>query len=437
MTPILSLSTCTKLRSRVVFEQMANQKTVIIYGQYLGFHRPTRLVEETDQRMRLRFNAWDILAQADLLISMTVGLPYGSDAKSIPPEFYGEPGTPLWFQRQVMNNSARVIDRNQMGLNTSIEHAQTIRQDLDIAANRMDQEFWQALEAIKQGRLAMKEGIELITKQFFYYQVRVHCHMPLMIQSIEQPHLEGHRLACLDGCRGMLRIYNVLRSNKKADIVSLIDYQAFLCASLLLLALLGYGSTPRTHSQMDHDPDRDLVALTLQTLHATAQTSNYYVASPALEGLQTLFNMHGNCPAMHDGRKEIFAKIMIPFTGTINISPGEFMHRKHSQSPELAPGAPSLPCFRLSPEHSSAYTQCPYPSAEPAGMQPMDNPATQYRVIPYHEAHMQPQQPQQPPEAMEAEFTSINFDWNNLMEMNTDDWSWINDLQNESVGHYM
>lgn len=386
--------------------------TAIVYAEFHGLHRFLPQPGESKEDCQIRRNAWDNLCQTDLFISMTLGLPYAASGRNIPPSYFGEPGTLLWFQKQVMDAAAQLIDRNQSGLMNDEIPTRAITDLLDVAASKMHPEFWNGPQLLRQATSNRRQAIESTTKQMFYWLIRLFNHLPFSIQSIEQPQLEGHRFACQAGCRGMLTIYNVMRSDKILDAANLIDYQAFISSSILLLGLLGYGNSPTSYTQIDHDADRDLVSMTLQVLHETSNTGNNTVAAEAVEGLESLFMLTD--PAAHHAAremdlKELKTRIKIPYIGTIYIAPGEQLQRTHPATPE---SFPALPCFTFShPEMTGSPFQ-PYqvPDLIPPNCVP--NPLSQ---IPSGG----------PQDMMNTEFTSIDFEFDTLMAMNPWDWSWI------------
>ena len=184
----------------------------------------------------------------------------------------------------------QVIDRNQMGLSGSGGAAKKIQLEIEASARNMPQEFWECNVAVAHRKITKPEYFEYITSQFWFYQLQVSLHMPLMIQSVEDPELEPHRLACLESSRHILTIYRTMRSDENSafNMVKIIDYQAFLCAALLVLGILGYGKSPLTDQVLQNDQDMDLVDCIVDILRQTAGTSNNIVALQALQGLETL-----------------------------------------------------------------------------------------------------------------------------------------------------
>ena len=401
----------------------------VIYGQYLGLHRPYSSSPESEAERNRRYLAWSSLCQADLYLSLLLGLPYTADGRTIPAKFYGEPGTPSWFQRTLMDVAARLNDRNQMGLSSDIDITVKLQKDLDVAVRQMPAWFWDAPDFLARGLITKSEAIDCMTHQFFYHQIRVFLHMPLMLLSIENPHFSVHRLTCLDGCRGILRGYSVFRADCTIDVSSIIDYQAFISSALLLLGILGYGVSPTTFQEIDRASDRELIARTLETLKLVSSTSNNNIASQAMEGLQTLYLIaeRGECPNHKGPRKDLRARIMIPYFGELNISPGDFLHKDRGAQDESQ--IPTQATFTLCHE---------VPGEIASGSQAQSQPRTEtnssvsngMQDLRIHEAQPSNEQIQQ-------EIASIDLDWNSLMNMKNDDWSWLAEFDNNEVAKFL
>ena len=399
----------------------------IIYGQLLGLHRPYSSNPESETERNHRYLAWSSLCQAHLYLSLSLGLPYTADGKTIPDAFYGEPGTPHWFQKILMSVSAKLNDRNQTGKGSSVEITQGLQDELDAAAKQMPPKFWAASEALKNGTMSFREAIDCYTHQFFYHQLRVFLHLPFMLLSIEKPHLTSHRLACLDGCRGILTGYHLFRSNCSIDVTSLIDYQAFICSALLLLGVLGYGASPATFHEIDQQSDRDLVSSTLATLHHVSTTMNNNIATQALEGLETLYSLiqPGGCPSGHEHgeHKDPFAKITIPYLGQVIISPGQFLYDTVGGC--VNPKPTTMPTFKLS--HDQACRQFTQYANQSGANGCVSNEMEDLQI--------NEEQIDQIP--MATEIAAIDFEWNHLMNMNSEDWAWLADVDNNDVARFL
>lgn len=396
----------------------------ISYAQLLGLHRPYDLLKkEPDVNRDQRHWSWISLCESNTYLGLVTGLPCTADCRTIPISIYGESWTTPFFRHKLLLLSNQVIDRNQMGLNLSTDLTNRIQEEIEAAANFMHKDFWHSPTIFANGTHSKEEYFQWITSHLWFHQLRVSLHMPLMIQSLEVPELRNHRLACLEACRDLLKTYNIMRSDSHSafNMVKVIDYQAFVCAALLLLGVLGYANSPLLDQTMDRIKDRQLVDVTTNIIRQTAATSNNSVASQALQGLETLISLSSangcsNMPA-HDQCATPFATVVVPYCGTIILSPGIFLKNRKSSQQGLQPST-TIPThvFRLS---RGAFQLLPGEiqtqhnvEASGDGYGSFDNATGGFADE----------------TGVGSEFPSINFDWASAISMNAEeDWAWLND----------
>jgi hypothetical protein len=391
----------------------------IAYSQLLGFHRPERLsARETDGERHHRNQSWLSLCSGDVYSSLLLGLPYAADGRTIPLAQSQKSATTLLHHNLTML-SAQVIDRNQRGLSLSVSRTEEIQTEIELATKDLDEAFWNAPATLASGRITHEEYLDQIAAQCWLYQLLVFLHMPLMIHSIEDTGLEKHRDACLDASRNLLKIYHTMRSDTYSafSMVKLIDYQAFVCSALLVLGWLGYGSS--IYQGSDQDKDRDLIRLAIATLRQASSVVNNQIASQAVQGLEALMLLGGgNCPQEAtavdaDRCANIYAKIVVPYVGTIKISPGGFYTNPRpavSTSPDTNPHLAYTLSHDVFPENSGPGSQ-PFALASNAGLDGEQ------------ESGLESWDNQQP------ELASIDFDWASALAPNFGpDWAWLNNM---------
>lgn len=394
-------------------------RRAISYGQLLGLHRPYRLSEaESATECHHRRQSWMSMVQGDVYLSLLLGLPYASDGRTIPAGTQGEPGTTSAFRYKLIGLSTKVIDRNQMGFSLSVPITQDIQKEVDAAVQQLDPAWWRAPAALESGTIGKEEFFERLTAQFWCAQMKVFLHMPLMIQSVEDPKLEGNRLACLEACRDLLKVHHIMRDGCSAfNMVKIVDYQAFICSTLLLLGVMGYGVTSSPDQALKSDEDRKLVNKTKELLRQASTISNNSVASQAVEGLESLTSLcrPRNCPEaglMEASTGTCSTRIVIPYAGVVTVSPGTFYTNSRPTSPR------SAPIFSLS-------RPCGFDSYDPS------QPDAVYELS--NNATLEPTQDSMA--GMVQEYQSLDFDWSSIVDMNTeDDWSWLMDVNNGAAG---
>jgi hypothetical protein len=386
----------------------------ITYSQLLGLHRPERLSpSETEAERSRRAQAWLSVCSRDVYMSLLLGLPYAADGRTIPLVESQHNATSLLHHKLIML-SVKVIDRNQMGLGLSVPHTDAIQKEIEAATKDLDDMFWNAPAALACGKITQAEYLENISAQCWLHQLLALLHMPLMIHSVGDTRLEKHRISCLEACRNLLRIHHIMRSDTSAafSMVKLIDYQAFICSTLLLLGLLGYGDA--THQLTNREKDRDLIGITVATLRQASGTVNNPIASQAVQGLETLLSLESGDCTSNSGSALVdpHARIVVPHIGTITITPGKHITETRSQC--------SQPALRPPPEFSLSHNMSDGSSGQvnqpPIMASSNDFQSGQIRELGFlSNPHMEP--------------PSIDIDWTSATMPNFEnDWAWLNDL---------
>lgn len=386
----------------------------ITHAQLLGLHCPHQISpNETVSRMSSRQVEWFTLCQHDLYISLVLGLPYANDGKLISSSVYGAPGTLTFFRYRVTRLSAQVVDRNQMGYGTRVSKTLDIERDVDAAANELPIELWDPPTAVRQGTIDQSEYIELLASQFWFFQLKVLLHQPLMIQSIEDRRLSHNRNACLTACRETLKIYHLMHSETSSafGMIKLVDYQAFVCSAILLLGLLGYGSINQApiSQSVDQEGDWDRVQSILDTLRKASTDANNSIASQAVQGLESLATIvysgtNGVCATSNGQTSGCSMKITIPGSGVITIGPGKLIQNSISRTSEAARSILHL-------SHSVPQDSRHQPEA--AGLDLHQITDTGPSII--HDTDFSIQ--------------TMDFDWTNMVDMDLgDDWAWLADV---------
>jgi hypothetical protein len=290
----------------------------------------------------------------------------------------------------------------------------------------MDQDFWDVQGVLFRGNITREEYIERISAQFWRHLIRLYLHMPLLIQSLEEPHLSPHREICLEACRDTLRTYHVMRSNSGSafNMVKVIDYEAFICSALPLLGLMGYAK-PQSHVQpVNPDGDRDLVLLTLDIPRQASTSSDNTIASEAVQGLETLtlIAIGESCPGTGQNCQDPYAGIVVPYSGAITISPGTFFTNQHILPEESTTAR--TPVFSLSHGtfqsisnlNQSLPTEAPQSNF--GGFDPSASGNVDNILVP--------------------EYPSIDFDSGSMVNMNTEeDWAWLMDVNSSGLNGFI
>ncbi|KAL2068458.1 hypothetical protein VTL71DRAFT_16556 [Oculimacula yallundae] len=391
------------------------QHRAIAHAQLLGFHRPHHKGRETESQMISRNDTWFTICEQDLYTSLLLGLPYAAKWQTIESRIRGEEGTLEFFRYQMIRLSARILDRNQMGLETSICQAQNIESDMASAAANMSPEFWNAAIAFQTGAIDAEAYTGYLAGQFWFFQAKVLLHQPLMTQSIEDHQLLYYRDACLAACRETLRLYHLMRSDSISafDMTKLIDFQAFVCSAILLLGILGYGSSksPPSPLMVENENDLEFVELTLRILRQASATSNNTMASQAVQGLNALTMLvrystgrdkSGLCTVPKEDSIP-YINITVPGSGVITIIPGKLIASNSCTTQEPATVL-MPPTFHLNDSASYISTAQIFP-AENLEQDPTS--AT----------------------ALDIDISMMDMDWFNTFGKGQDnDWAWLAEI---------
>jgi hypothetical protein len=144
--------------------------------------------------------------------------------------------------------AGRVNDRNASSA-TDLEEllavTMEIQATLDEVAVAMPAGWWD-VECHRQCAATNPfTTFESLTTQLWYWQVQAFLHLPFMLQPLPPSYPENDpydqsRYLCLQGCRGMLRVFTALRMEPSVSvyICNCEDFQGVITASMLMVGLL-------------------------------------------------------------------------------------------------------------------------------------------------------------------------------------------------------
>ena len=296
----------------------------IALGQLIGLQPDrTLMTEKPDASKERRENAWWELYMVDRYISLLLGLPYAlSDGPAIKEasERCTEPTNR--YQRKIAMIVGDIIDRNQVPSSSSLPLTLEIDQKLENAAQIMADDWWDIESNQSNHDITVQEAFCRQGTQLWHYQIKAFLHLPFMLRSAIDRRYEYNRHACLDAARQMIHRYRVIRLNDDGTYFAckVMDFQVFNAVVMLLLGLLGYGGAS---SSQDEERDLQLVATTLSILRSAsiaepddAMLSQSVTAIEKLTAFRTENALGNGQTAGKDHR------IVIPYFGTITISPG-------------------------------------------------------------------------------------------------------------------
>ena len=369
----------------------------IALAQLIGVHPDRKVMTgKSGASMERLENAWWLLYIIDRYVSLLLGLPYAlSDGPAVKEASENCTDPTSQYQRKIAMIVGNVIDRNQASSGPSLPLTLEIDQKLEDVTRIMTDDWWNIDSALSAQSLTVEESFCRKATQLWHFQIKAFLHLPFMLQSATDCRYEYNRRACLDAARQMIHRYHLFRLNDKGAYFTckIMDFQAFNGVVLLLLGLLGYGgsSAPRD----PEDKDSQLVDTTLDILRgASIAEPDDIMLSQCVEAIKTLAAFRRENPAMGGQKVGKDCKIVIPYFGTINISPGSRFSAARRMN--------------INADDASK------PISSVAGeLQPTPSSSVSYFLPPDFEQNAP------------FEFPHIDIDWSSLVNMDLDqNWDW-------------
>jgi len=306
--------------------------------------------------------------ELDRLMSMVLGFPYYKDdnftdqlALAVLKDEAGlqennsGPGPPNLdikmraLRRIVAIIAGQVNDRNvhaSSGVDDASLHAETMRLQASLAdaASAMPSGWWDIethLQAIPTDPFPVQEHL---MAQMWYWETQAFLHLLFMLKPC--PHeqtaagidiYQENRILCFQGCRGVLRIFNLMRSNPSLAVYvcNCDDFQGVLTGCILLVGLLlRKAMCPGEHARSAAWPGRGEVGESLTLLEETKEIFRYRSQRPggfiSKQGLRVLIelgfffeNPTGDPDAGSDrGERPKRRIVIMPYFGTITLEFG-------------------------------------------------------------------------------------------------------------------
>lgn len=341
------------------------------------------------------------ILELDRLMSMVLGFPYFEDdnftdqlALAVLKDEAGlqeddeGPGPPnvdikmRALRRIVAIIAGRVNDRNVLassGVDDPTLHAETMRLQASLAdaAAAMPSGWWDIdthLQAVPMDPLYVQEHL---MAQMWYWETQVFLHLLFMLKPNTHEQVgagidiyQENRILCFQGCRGVLRIFNLMRSNPSLAVYvcNCDDFQGVLTGCVLLVGLLlRKAMCPREHARSVAWPGQGEVGESLALIEETKDIFRYrsqrqggFISKQGLKVLIELGSFFDDPTDDFDGgggeagggdrpRRRV---VIMPYFGTITLEFGP--------SPQIVPyQRDALKAFDLESDRIPTYPIMP------------------------------------------------------------------------------
>jgi hypothetical protein len=317
-----------------------------------------------------------MLFSGDRFLSLLLGLPYGIPDSHCDLEHKGPMvnahGAMFSFMVNISIIAGKVIDRCQQGPNNlSLSSAIELDTQLDEIASKVPAGWWDItplLTNIHRPDTAI-EFRECVLSQIAFHQIRIYLHLPFMLQSATNSKYDYSRSTCLNSSRELLKLYQYLRTGTGEPLYECksVDFVGFTAAILVLLGLLGYGRMSNAHDVKQEEADWRMIEISMDIFQRASSEKGGKVAAQSYKVLEQLSKVR--YLDKHDDHREHYAKIAIPYFGTITIRRGQRFNtqstssiscsNKNTPSDATSSTSPLVPRNTL---HQNSMTMSPFPT---------------------------------------------------------------------------
>lgn len=342
----------------------------ISFAQLLGLHkRLVSLGSNTSQSLR-RESLWEALYTGDRLLSLQLGLPYGTSEihsdigrdSELSAKGIQVPNTGKHYLFRLASIAGHIIDRNQqLPSNNMLPLTFKIEAEMMELAASMPSNWWDSW--LQYGAVANQTYSQLLP-QFWHHQARTLLHLPFMLKATTDRRFEYSKKTTLESAREMIARYRVIRPVQGFGslVCKLIDFQAFTAAMILVINLLDHYRRNELFDHSEAENDQDLIIVTTDILRRASVETDGNVATQAARALEIFSKVKEMSCSVGKSVGEFTTRMVIPYFGTVVIGPGtSFRDQTQAQKPEAMPQPQQLP----TPSENSL--DGPTPESAPAG----------------------------------------------------------------------
>ena len=295
-------------------------------AQLLGLHR--KIDADIEPKLAMRRNAiWTELWQRERGFSLLLGLPHSTLDSQLPPLPPDSDVSDLpkmeRFSQDLGIVMGHIIDRDQDHSNKTYSITLKIEEQLEECQSIMSTQWWD----FTPGPATPTDAIRsMFVAKLRFYTVRRLLHLPFLLKASDDRKYESSRLSTLESSREIIKVYNVLRDEKRPvlKLCDMVDFQVFAAAMTLVVDLLICSQTSKSCDQDQKERDWQLVLQTAVELRRLSQSMRgCNVAALGARVLEDFSNLR-------NGSAEGVSKVDIPYFGRIEIRRSDTRHHEHA-----------------------------------------------------------------------------------------------------------
>ena len=372
-------------------------RRAINIAQLLGLHR--KIDSDVGSRLVRRRNAiWTELWQRDRGFSLILGLPSSTLDSQIPPSAPNNDGSDLHKMERFLQDlgimMGHIIDRDQDLGRKTYSATLNIEEQLEECQSIMPAQWWDFMPDSTTPTDAIR-GMFAAKMRFFTVQRLLH--LPFLLKASSDRRFEASRLSTLKSSREIIKVYNVLRDEKRPvlKVCDMVDFQVFAAAMTLIIDLLASSHTSDRRDPHREETDWQLVLQTGGILGRFSQSNKgCRVAALGARVLEDFSQLR------HGSAEGVLIKVDIPYFGRVEISTAGHARQDEQHIPHT---------HSSSPTNNQAQTQQDPTGAFEDSIESMISPDSYFSPLP---AASQP-------------LEMVDESWTNMLDLSmADDWNW-------------
>lgn len=291
-------------------------RRAVSFAHLLGLHHQVDVPgdKEASRRRTLWLQIW----QSDRELSLVLGLPYAVSDSFLTIETATNDHFGRHKESRFLSDlgivTGRIIDRNQNHRQMTYSATLQLDQELEECKRLMPQSWWETSSGID---MSLEAIYTMFVIKLKYHNIRKLLHLPFMLKAYTDHRYDRSRLATLESARDMIKVYQILRDEKRSvlKMCDMVDFQVFTAAIILVIDLLGHSRASTHHDSQQQERDWEKVYGITQDLKRVSLAMTCNVAEQAARLLEDFYNAHHGYSA--SGEKTYEATI--PYFGKLRI----------------------------------------------------------------------------------------------------------------------